>query len=160
MNFRVTRGTSVEDFMHFETLHDALKQKKQFRTAQGAVFFSNVQKDACPFEEFVVHIAWTEAGPIAGHVGSIVGDSSTYLLGAASDAGRDLRASFRLQWEFMRYARDRGALWYDLGGIDPTHNPDVYRFKARMNGAELSWPGSFDYSGHWLLAAAWDLLRG
>jgi hypothetical protein len=34
----------------------------------------------------------------------------------------------------MTLARQQGMDWYDMGGIDRDANPDVARFKDRMNG--------------------------
>ncbi len=62
----------------------------------------------------------------------------TYLFGATGAVGRPLRAGYFLTWEAIRLAREKGCLWYDLGGLDPAENPDVARFKERMNGVPIN----------------------
>jgi hypothetical protein len=81
-----------------------------------------------------VLVAVRDGADVAGIVTGTAGRTVTYLFGATLPAGRPLRAGYFLTWEAMRIARDGGALWYDLGGIDPDSNPDVARFKERMNG--------------------------
>ena len=48
-----------------------------------------------------------------------------------------MRPGYFLQWAALGLARARGCLWYDLGGVDADANPDVTRFKTRMNGVPL-----------------------
>ena len=54
------------------------------------------------------------------------------------------RAAFLLQWAVIEHARERGLKRYDLGGIDPDANPDVYRFKGRMGGQEVERPAVWE----------------
>ncbi|MFN3938082.1 MAG: lipid II:glycine glycyltransferase FemX [Gemmobacter sp.] len=84
-----------------------------------------------------VLIATRNAQDVAGVAVGHSGPCSTYLFGATGPAGRPLRAGYFLTWEALRRSRTQGARWYDLGGIDPAENPDVARFKQRMNGAAI-----------------------
>ena len=49
----------------------------------------------------------------------LVGDTAIFLLGATSEKAMELKAANFLQWQAMMWLKDRGARWYDLGGIDP-----------------------------------------
>jgi lipid II:glycine glycyltransferase (peptidoglycan interpeptide bridge formation enzyme) len=83
----------------------------------------------------------------------IEGDRSFYLF---SGSRREERgepkhyASYALQWEMMRLARERGVRWHDLWGIAPPGaGPDhpwhgVGLFKKGFGGEEVVWAGSFD----------------
>lgn len=82
-------------------------------------------------------IAVKDGQDVAGIVTGTCAGSSTYLFGATGEAGRPLRAGYLLQWEAIRLARDAGCLWYDLGGVDFDTNPEVSRFKERMNGVPI-----------------------
>lgn len=84
-----------------------------------------------------VLLACREGQDLAGIVVGYTAASATYLFGATAPAGRPLRAGYLLQWQALARARARGCLWYDLGGIDATDNPDVTRFKTRTNGAPI-----------------------
>ena len=140
----VTCVSGDRDRELFTRMHAALAHKKNFETAHGPAFFCELLQKAMPPEQFVLHIAWQGDEAVAGHLGSISGDTAVYLLGASTESGRALRAAYLLQWEFIRFARDHGARWYDLGGIDPVGNPAVYSFKKGLRGQELRWAGSFD----------------
>ena len=85
-----------------------------------------------------------------------MGDTAIYLLGATNERARELKAAYFLQWQAMLWLKDRGARWYDLGGIDPEANPGGYHFKSGFGGNEtmqlpihavigrpLEWPRHF-----------------
>ena len=75
--------------------------------------------------------------PVAGLVASAIGDSAIYLLGATSDDGLNAKGAYLLQWTLIRWLKENGIRWYDLGGIDPEGNPGVYSFKRGLSGADL-----------------------
>jgi lipid II:glycine glycyltransferase (peptidoglycan interpeptide bridge formation enzyme) len=77
-------------------------------------------------------------GTRAGHLGSYMGETAVYLLGAANLRGRKLLASFLLQWNAIIHAQRTGSRFYDLGGVDERGNPGVYRFKRGLNGCPLT----------------------
>jgi len=142
----VTRSSDVQSLIQLERIHQDLMQTKAFRTKRDTNFFADVQANASEIERLTVHLAWSGDDLIGGHVGCMMGDTAMYLIGAASEKGRASRAGYRLHWEFMRYARDAGAVWYDLCGIDPDGAPELYRFKKYLNGVDTTWAGSFDYA--------------
>jgi hypothetical protein len=84
-----------------------------------------------------VLIATKDGQDLGGIVIGTSGQTATYLFGATAEAGRHLRAGYFLTWQGMALARQRGLHWYDLGGIDREANPDVARFKDRMNGVPI-----------------------
>jgi peptidoglycan pentaglycine glycine transferase (the first glycine) len=83
----------------------------------------------------------------------IEGDRSFYLFSGSrrEAAGEPKRfASYALQWEMMRLARDSGVHYHDLWGIAPHDaGPDhawhgVGLFKKGFGGREVVWAGSWD----------------
>jgi lipid II:glycine glycyltransferase (peptidoglycan interpeptide bridge formation enzyme) len=95
---------------------------------------------------------------LAGHEGDAVGAVITlfrsgegvYLYGATSDQKRNLMASYALQWQAMKDAREYGCVHYDLFGIPPSGDPHhpmagLYRFKTGFGGRIIHRPGSWDY---------------
>jgi hypothetical protein len=133
-NVIITRSNSVADFDRFEPLFSELAQKKGFFTPQDVTFFRRVQENARAAQEIAVHLAWHGDELLAGHIGSFVGDTAVYLVGASSSTGRALRASYLLQWAVIEYAKRIGNVFYDLGGIDPHNNPGVFVFKNGLGG--------------------------
>ena len=75
---------------------------------------------------------------IGALVCSLMGDTAIYLLGATSEKAMELKAANFLQWQAMMWLKDRGARWYDLGGIDPVANPGGYHFKSGLGGRETA----------------------
>ncbi|MGB3808234.1 MAG: GNAT family N-acetyltransferase [Erythrobacter sp.] len=136
----ITRSTKREDFEAFQPLLDRLADRKGFNVPQDARFFADVAEGAHPPENITIHLARHGDEIIGGHVGAFSGNLAVYLIGAVNTAGRDLRASFLLQWAVIEYARERGMRWYDLGGADQEENPHVFRFKKRMGGIHYAGP--------------------
>jgi lipid II:glycine glycyltransferase (peptidoglycan interpeptide bridge formation enzyme) len=145
-NIEVTRSTVPADFDRFEPMFLSLIQKKGFSARQDVAFFRRVQEEAHAAERLVVHLAWHSGELIAGHIGSFVGDTAVYLLGASTAKGRELRASYLLQWAVIEYAKCVGNLFYDLGGIDQQANPNVYLFKKRLNGQRVKEIGPYEFA--------------
>jgi hypothetical protein len=165
-NIKVTRSVALADFDWFETLFLTLIQRKGFSVRQDVAFFRRVQENAQDDQRLVAHLAWHNGELVAGHVGSFVGDTAIYLLGAANSKGRDLRASYLLQWAAIEHAKCVGNLFYDLGGIDQKYNPDVYRFKRRLNGRRVAEMGPYELAparltrrALYFLEAAYNTIR-
>jgi len=86
------------------------------------------------------------------------GPGAWYLYGASTTSRRELMATYLLQWEAMRWARQRSAAWYDLWGV-PDATPEeleagfekrqdglwgVYRFKRGFGGRWFQTPGAWE----------------
>ncbi|MGI8586573.1 MAG: lipid II:glycine glycyltransferase FemX [Chloroflexia bacterium] len=100
------------------------------------------------------------AGPIGALMAFAFGEEAIYMYGASADAGREHMPNYLLQWEAMRWARERGCRRYDFWGIpdDPEAeapaeggNPNVrqglwgvYRFKQGFGGREVTYTGAWD----------------
>ena len=113
-------------------------------------------------DDAALMVARTDNGiPVAALVVVRFGDEAVYLYGAStSDAEhRTMHPGFALQFETMRWARERGCRLYDLWGI-PEHDPDttttdegnrlaptrgddwrgLFEFKTRFGGEIVSYP--------------------
>jgi hypothetical protein len=143
-NLEITKSTELADFDRFEPLLLNLIHEKGFISARDTAFFRRVQARAQVYERMVVHLAWHEGELVAGHLGSFAGDTAVYLLGASTSKGRNLRASYLLQWAVIEHAKLAGNSHYDLGGINQAANPDVFRFKKRLNGRHVIEVGPHD----------------
>ena len=140
----VTGGCEPALFHEFAPLFDELVARKSFGVDLDAEFYARLQARLPEGERIYVAIARVDGRPAAGVVASMHGDTAVYLLGASSDRGRATNAAYLLQWKVIEEAARRGCRWYDLGGIDPVHNPGVHRFKQRMGGAEMVAPGPYE----------------
>ena len=97
-------------------------------------------------------LAETAGRPLAGIMLAISGTRATYLYGASSSAALDrgFMASYALQWEAIRRARESGCLEYDMFGVAPSPDPDhpmygLYRFKTGFGGRIQHRQGCWDY---------------
>lgn len=140
----IVRGTVPALFGKFGELYSELVARKKLKVDLDPDFFAALQDNLAVPDRFVVHLAMQAGDVIAGHIGAYHGDTAVYLLGAANETGLKSNASYLLQWRVIEYAKERGCNWYDLGGIDPEGNPDVYRFKARIGGVDVCAPGPYE----------------
>jgi lipid II:glycine glycyltransferase (peptidoglycan interpeptide bridge formation enzyme) len=121
--------------------------------------------DAC------LAFAEIEGKSVAGAVAAVFGNEAIYMYGASSTQERAHGAAFLLQHELMRWARSRGARYYDLWGI-PEYDPDssvsasgdrlagstgsdrrgLYEFKTRFGGQIIRYPPPLERVYHPLLA--------
>jgi lipid II:glycine glycyltransferase (peptidoglycan interpeptide bridge formation enzyme) len=152
-------ANSQDGFCAAATLLNELETKKGFVSPLGARFFWEVFKDARESEAYRLHVARAGEEIVAVHLGSYVGETSVYLIGAANEAARRLNASYLLHWRAVQETIARGMRWYDLGGIDPRSNPSGYQFKKGMNGIEIAEVGAFDCSPDFLRGKSVELLE-
>ena len=145
----VTRSQTSKDFRAFQPLLAEVALSKGFAPPQDADFFADVADKAGSGENLTIHLAWCDGRLVGGHIGAFSGDIAVYLLGAVNAEGRNLRASFILQWDVVKYAQERGLKYYDLGGADRASNPDVFRFKKRMGGEHYVGPSTIEASAGW-----------
>ncbi len=118
----------------FLALYEEVQGAKGFRTEITPEFHFALSGPDFPRE---VLMATRERIDLAGIVVGVAGHTATYLFGATGAEGRRLKAGYFLTWEGIGWAQSGGLRWYDLGGVDPAANPDVARFKVRMNGRPI-----------------------
>jgi hypothetical protein len=93
---------------------------------------------------------WAHAGthlgrvrPIAGILVLRHGRVATYAMGWSNEAGRLVKAHYRLLWQAVLTLRDLGVTDFDLGGVDTQRGAGVARFKLGLNGALFTLAGSY-----------------
>ncbi len=142
----VRAGTDPALFREFCDLFSRFIARKQFEVDLTPPFYLDVHERASESDRFLITLADLDGEVVAGHVASLLGDTSVYLLGASSDEGLKAKATYLLQWQAIQAARERGLKWYDLGGIDPEGNPGVYHFKSGLGGQDVTAPGPLEYA--------------
>lgn len=78
------------------------------------------------------------------------GRRATYLYGASSSVDRHLMATYALQWEALKRAKNKGCTEYDMFGVAPYPDPShplygLYRFKKGFGGHIFHRMGCWDY---------------
>lgn len=142
----VRTGTDPALLREFCDLFSRFIDRKGFAVDLAPPFYLAVQEQMPDTDRFEVNFAEFDGAVVAGHVASLLGDMSVYLLGASSDEALKAKASYLLQWRAIQSARERGLRWYDLGGIDPEGNPGVYHFKSGLGGQDVTAPGPLEYA--------------
>lgn len=137
-DLRIKVSGDPADFARMEPLLDDLIARKGFSINQNPGFFARVAARASGDERVLITLVSAGDAVVSAHIGAYSGEMACYLLGATSARGRELRAAYAAQWAAIGTAIDLGLQWYDLGGINPVANPDVYHFKKRMGGEELT----------------------
>lgn len=115
-----------------------------------------------------------EAG-IARHEGDVLGmtlnarygNTYTYVHGANTHRKKNLMATYALQWEAIKRARETGATEYDFYGIAPEGDTEHYlagvtRFKTGFGGETRERPGTYEIplSPWYRVYSLYRLLKG
>jgi peptidoglycan pentaglycine glycine transferase (the first glycine) len=104
-------------------------------------------------------LATFEDKVLAGIMAFAFGQRAWYMYGASSDEHRNLMPNYLLQWEAIKWARERGCLTYDMWGIPDEEEEvleagflkrsdglwGVYRFKRGFGGQVVHYLGAYDY---------------
>ncbi|MGB7729606.1 MAG: peptidoglycan bridge formation glycyltransferase FemA/FemB family protein [Candidatus Acidiferrum sp.] len=136
-NLKVVAGNGREDYQTFCQLYYQMRKRKTFETTVDVEEFRRIQENLAEPHRMQILICHDREIPVAGLVASAMGDSAIYLLGATSDAGLHTKGAYLLQWTMIRWLKENGIRWYDLGGIDPEGNPGVYSFKRGLSGFDV-----------------------
>jgi len=104
-------------------------------------------------------LAYYQEEFLAGLMAFTFGGRAYYLYGASTDRHRNLMPNHLLQWEAMRWAKEKGCTTYDLWGIPDEVGEElegdiaqirgglwgVYRFKQGFGGRVVRCLGAYDY---------------
>ncbi len=95
-------------------------------------------------------IAEFEGKPVAGAVLFRFGGRAWYLHGMSLPEHSDKMATYLIQWEGMRWAKENGCITYDMWGAPDHFDPSdsmwgVYRFKNGFGGEVIRTIGAWDY---------------
>lgn len=159
----VTAGDGVDEYRVFCQIYSEMRKRKSFDTTVNEQEFERIQEALPASHRMRVLLCWEKGTLVTGLVASAMGNSAIYLLGATSDAGLNAKGAYLLQWTLIGWLRERGILWYDLGGIDPEANPGVYHFKKGFSGVDSTQIGPLTASGSaissWMVGAGSWLQR-
>jgi lipid II:glycine glycyltransferase (peptidoglycan interpeptide bridge formation enzyme) len=137
-DLRVIAGSGNEEYRTFCQIYSQMRQRKTFETTVDVEEFGRIQQDLPEPQRMRVLICEDKGVPVAGLVASAMGDTAIYLLGATSDDGLKSKGAYLLQWTLIKWLKENGLKWYDLGGIDPERNPGVYHFKRGFSGIDVT----------------------
>lgn len=150
----IREGTGDDLFAQFTAIYRDLLARKQFETTVNIDEFARIQRALPEPLKMRVLLCEKDGKVMAGLVGTTIGDTGIYLLGATSSEGMKAKGSYLLQWRMMQWLRECGCRWYDLGGVNAIKNPGVYQFKQGFGGTELAQLPRLEFSASRLSAVS------
>jgi peptidoglycan pentaglycine glycine transferase (the first glycine) len=143
----VRHGT-LSDLSRWYEMYRETSQRDGF-TIHSLEYYRTVLECLTSRNMAALLLAEHEGDLLAGIIVFAFGRSAQYVYGASSNLRRNLMAPYLVQWEGMRWARDRGAAVYDLWGIPDTlvESEDlwgVYRHKSGYGGDIVRYIGAYD----------------
>jgi lipid II:glycine glycyltransferase (peptidoglycan interpeptide bridge formation enzyme) len=150
----IREGTGGEFCAILEKLYLELLKRKGFKGLEPQVFIKAQSMLSTP-EKMNIIVAYLGNEPVAVHLASNLGDTAIALLAASNEQGLSCGSSYIVWYRSAVSALNAGMKLYDVGGIDPDNNPNVYRFKSRMGGEEVFHIGAFDACSRACTKVAW-----
>jgi hypothetical protein len=129
----------------FRKLHGGMLRRKQFDGDHAVRFLDHLSAALPPALRPTIVLARKDGRAVAGAVVEHCGSIATYVFGASSSEGLELRAGYALQWWIVGWLHALEKRWYDLGG--GAGEPNLEQFKRGLcgkSGCILKLPGEFD----------------
>ena len=147
------RTADLDDLEVWYLLYQETCQRKRIYLHDMEYFRAVLGTDASTSRspaEVELLIAEFDHTPLAAMFLAISDQRATYLYGASSSANRQYMATYALQWEAIRTAKQQGCTEYDLFGVSPYPEPfhplyGLYRFKTGFGGKLFHRMGCWDY---------------
>ena len=134
----IIEGSGAGEFQMFSDLYQAMWRRKKFDNPVDVHEFGLLCEALPPSQKIRILICLHKGVPVNGIVCAALGHTGIYLLGATNDAGLNTKGAYLLQWLIIKWLKENGYRYYDLGGINPEANPGVYHFKRGLAGADLT----------------------
>lgn len=152
---QVRQASSPADVQAWYTLLQTTGDRDQFGI-HSLAYYQRVWELYAPTDNLRLLLAEHDGQLLAGIMVVIMGSQAIYLYGASSNQQRQLMPNYVLQWEAMRWAKQRGAQLYDFWGIPASDAEDeamagVYRFKRGWGGRIVQYAGGYEHVYHPLL---------
>ena len=142
----IVEGNTDELYQIFLNLQNEMLKRKKYEPGVDYDAFREIQKDLPGPLKMRIIICLYEGEPVTATIGSAIGNTGIYLLGATGNKGLQLKGAYLSQWLMIQWLKDQGCRRYDLGGINPDSNPGVYHFKAGLSGRDVQHLGQFEIS--------------
>jgi len=137
-NLTLVEGSGAAEYHIFQQIYEKMWSRKQFDTTVDVGEFGRICEDLPPGLKLKILICELQGKPVSSIVCSAIGNTGIYLLGATHDEGLNTKGAYLLQWTMIKWLKENGFQFYDLGGIDPERNPGVYHFKQGFSGQDVS----------------------
>jgi len=137
-NLAIVEGSGAPEYRVFAQVYEKMWSRKKFDTTVDVNEFGRIGEDLPSGLKLKILICEHQGKPVSSIVCSAIGNTGIYLLGATHDEGLNTKGAYLLQWTMIKWLKENGFQFYDLGGIDPEQNPGVYHFKQGFSGQDVS----------------------
>jgi hypothetical protein len=137
-NLAIIEGDGIAEYRSFAQIYEKMWNRKKFDTTVDVSEFGRICQDLPPRLKLKILICEHQGKQVSSIVCSAIGNTGIYLLGATHDEGLNTKGAYLLQWTMIKWLKENGFQFYDLGGIDPEQNPGVYHFKQGFSGQDVS----------------------
>ncbi|MGB5157635.1 MAG: hypothetical protein WBN77_09400 [Desulfobacterales bacterium] len=149
----IVEGSDQDLFESVMRLYREMLLRKGFEPGIDIDEYPLIQAGLPEKLKMKIMVCKSEEQPIAGLVGSSIGDVGIELVAATGNDSLDVGASFLLRWKMTEYLKTCGCNFYNLNGISPERNPGGYQFKSGLagkSGIDLKFLGMFQAKGSWI----------
>jgi len=153
-NIEIREGTSLEYFEILKRLYLMAKQRKRFKGLEQDVFIKT-QELLSASEKMNAVVAYCEGQPVTAHITSHLGNTAVGILAASNEVAVQYNASYLVWWRTLLAGKRAGMKKYDMSGVDPIGNPNVYQFKLRMGGEDTFYIGAFEATTNTIIKNMW-----
>ncbi len=158
VGFEVVSGYSIELFEYFLRIYDEMWANKTFKTGVDMLVIRRLQNMAAPGQGLLTFIVRHQGENVGAGVFAGFGNTIQYFLGATSpNLRQNINPGYFILWSSLCNAKSLGFRWYDLGGLTDLPNSGVDRFKKRMNGKYIMFPGRFETQPSTIRALIFDM---
>lgn len=140
----IIEGNDPELYKDFLKIYDQMIARKKFKEYVNPSRMGKMNEELDPECKLKIFVAYKDKQPIASIIGSAIGNTGIYLLGASNEIGMKNKGSYLLQWEMIKWLKKKGCQRYDLGGINLDDNPGVYHFKSGITDQEVLGMGTYE----------------
>jgi lipid II:glycine glycyltransferase (peptidoglycan interpeptide bridge formation enzyme) len=140
----IIEGNDPELYKDFLNIYNQMIVRKKFKEYANPYRMGKMNGELDEEYKLKIFMAYKDKLPVASLIGSAIGNTGIYLLGASNEIGMKNKGSYLLQWEMIKWLKQRGCKRYDLGGINLDDNPGVYHFKAGITKQEVFGMGTYE----------------
>lgn len=156
VNFALKRGvrvyedTSPRGVEVFLKLYNNTVQRKKYN-GRDESYFDILIPFLKDFHRGIILIAEHEGTPLAAALYIFYNNRCTYFQAGTGDEKRNLKGSYALMWEAMRFAKARGCTSFDLYGLAHDENDitspwyGFSHFKKEFGGERIEYCGAHDH---------------
>jgi len=146
-NLEVLEGEDDTLFVGLDSVYQEMIARKKFSGGADISSYRAAQEDLAPHEKMRVILCKEKEEIVAGAMFSAIGDTGVDLFRATSNRGVTTYGSYLVQWRVLVRLKEKGCMWYNLNGVNPSRNPGGYQFKSQLAGKfgrDVYFLGPFD----------------